>query len=283
LLDTNRNELRLICKQASWIDPEQMSAMKPISYKARDDLTIHGYLTLPVGSDGKNLPLIVMPHGGPWARDIWGFDPEVQFLANRGFAVLQMNFRGSTGYGREFEKAGYREWGRKMQDDITDGVEWAIREGIADRNHIGIFGASYGGYAALMGLIRTPELFKCGICYVGVTDIITHLKNKTIPMPKVFDSMKQELIGYYDIEKEDLDAVSPLQHVDKIRAPLFLAYGGRDPVVNVEQGRSLAKALDKAKKKYEMVIEENEGHGFSNETNRIKLFKKIDKFLKANL
>src|SRR5213075_1501961 len=145
--------------------------MRPIEYKARDGLTIHGYLTLPPESPGKNLPMIVMPHGGPNVRDTWDFDSSVQFLANRGYAVLRMNFRGSTGYGLKFLRAGFKEWGGKMQDDITDGVKWAISEGIADKNRMAIFGASYGGYAALMGLITTAELFKSGINYVGVTDV----------------------------------------------------------------------------------------------------------------
>ncbi len=283
LLDTSRNEFGPIGKVAGWINPEQMAEMKPILYRSRDDLAIHGYLTVPVGRQGTNLPLVVMPHGGPRLRDTWQFVPEVQFLANRGYAVLQMNFRGSTGYGWAFLQAGNKQWGRKMQDDISDGVKWAIEQGIADKNRIAIFGASYGGYAALMGLISTPDLFKCGICYAGVTDIRSQLKHNIVRLAKQFEAIEQERIGDYREEKEDLDAISPLRHVDKIQAPLLLAYGGRDPIVSIQQGKQLAKALGKARKKFEMVIEENEGHGFGRETNRFKLFRKIDQFLKANL
>jgi dipeptidyl aminopeptidase/acylaminoacyl peptidase len=142
---------------ADWIKPEDMLPMRPITYTARDGLSIHGYLTLPQSAN-TNLPLVVMPHGGPGTRDTWAFDPEAQFLASRGYAVLQMNFRGSKGYGLRFEQAGYREWGGKMQEDITDGVSWAVSQGIANPSRVAIFGASYGGYAALMGLIQTPEL-----------------------------------------------------------------------------------------------------------------------------
>ena len=141
-----------------------LAEMKPITYQARDGLTIHGYLTLPRGG-GKNLPLIVNPHGGPWARDVWGYDPEVQFLANRGYAVLQVNFRGSTGYGRTFWEASFKEWGRTMQDDVTDGVKYAIAQGIADPKRIAIYGGSYGGYCTLAGLAFTPELYACGVDY----------------------------------------------------------------------------------------------------------------------
>jgi len=283
LLDTSRNEFGPIGKVAGWINPEQMAEMKPILYRSRDDLAIHGYLTLPVGRQGTNLPLVVMPHGGPRLRDTWQFVPEVQFLANRGYAVLQMNFRGSTGYGWAFLQAGNKQWGRKMQDDISDGVKWAIEQGIADKNRIAIFGASYGGYAALMGLISTPDLFKCGICYAGVTDISSQLKHDIVHLAKQFEAIEQERIGDYRQEKQDLDAISPLRHVDKIQAPLLLAYGGRDPIVSIQQGKQLAKALGKARKRFEMVIEENEGHGFGRETNRFNLFRKIDQFLKANL
>ncbi len=283
LVDSVRKEFGIIGKVAGWINPDQMGETKPIVYQSRDGLTIHGYLTLPLNSAGTNLPLIVMPHGGPWLRDTWHFEPEAQFFANRGYAVLQMNFRGSTGYGLVFYEAGNKQWGRKMQDDITDGVQWAIHQGVADRKRIAIFGASYGGYAALMGLISTPELYKCGICYVGVTDLSSLLKHRLAHLPKQFEAIDEERIGDYWGEKEDLKAVSPLHHVDQIQAPLLLAYGARDPIVDVEQGRQLAKALRKSGKRFDMIIEEHEGHGFRNETNRFNLFRKIEQFLRANL
>ena len=162
-----------------WLNEQDMADMRPISFKSRDGLTIHGYLTLPKGKEARNLPVVVNPHGGPWVRDTWGFNSEVQLLANRGFAVLQMNYRGSTGYGRAFWEAGFKQWGRKMQDDITDGVEWLIKQGIADPKRVAIYGGSYGGYAVLAGLAFTPEVYACGIDYVGVSNIFTLMK--TIP------------------------------------------------------------------------------------------------------
>lgn len=283
LFDVTRQQFKHIGSAAPWIKPEQMASMRPIEYRSRDDLKIHGYLTIPRGSVGKNLPLIAMPHGGPWIRDSWEFEPQVQFFANRGYAVLQMNFRGSTGFGSSFQQAGFRQWGRKMQDDITDGVNWAIEQGIADRNRVAIYGASYGGYAALMGLITTPELYKCAISYAGVTDIKSFLRSNVARRPKQSELLTKENVGDYRADKEELKAVSPLNHVDKIRAPVLLAYGGHDRIVNVDQGRDLAKQLQKQGKKYELIIEKQEGHGFQSETNQVKLFRRIEAFLKENL
>jgi dipeptidyl aminopeptidase/acylaminoacyl peptidase len=152
-----------------------MADMKSISYKSRDGLTIHGYLTLPSGLKAKNLPVVINPHGGPWIRNYWGFNKEVQFFANRGYAVLQVNYRGSDGYGKEFFTAGFRQWGRKMQDDITDGVNWLIKQEIADPDRIGIYGFSFGGYCSLSGITFTPELYSCGVSYVGIANIFSFL------------------------------------------------------------------------------------------------------------
>jgi dipeptidyl aminopeptidase/acylaminoacyl peptidase len=283
LVNLNPQGIGAFGHTADWIKSEQMAEMKPIEYRARDGLTIHGYLTLPLGSAGTNLAMIVIPHGGPWVRDSWGFDPEVQFFANRGYAVLQMNFRGSTGYGQAFYKAGFKELGHKMQDDVTDGVQWAIDRRIADKKRIAIYGASYGGYAALMGLITTPHLYRCAVSYAGVTDLRATQERAVTHMPKPFAAIQQERVGDYRSEKDELEAVSPLKHVDDIQAPLFLAYAGADPIVDVEQGKKLAKALKKRGNKYELVIEPCEGHGFHNETNRFNLFRKVETFLKENL
>lgn len=207
-----------------------LCAMQPITYTSRDGLVIHGYLTLPQNKQAQNLPLVVNPHGGPWARDTWRFNPEVQFLANRGYAVLQMNFRGSTGYGKQFWEASFKQWGKKMQDDITDGVLHLINLGIADKNKVAIYGASYGGYAALAGLTFTPELYACGVDYVGVSNLFTFME--TIPPYwEPYIAMMYEMVGHPENDKELLASASPVKHIDKIKAPLFVAQGAMDPRV----------------------------------------------------
>ena len=282
LYEKATHQLQKLRDIMGWINPEEMAPMRPISYVARDGLTIHGYLTLPLGLPATNLPTVIMPHGGPWARDFWGFDSQVQFLANRGYAVLQMNFRGSTGYGFAFMKAGFKQWGLKMQDDITDGVKWAIAQGITDKTRVGIFGASYGGYAAMMGLTQTPELYKCGINYAGVTDITLLLKVDAYRLPKL-TGFQRLALGDAKGDRDKLEATSPINHVDKIRAPVLLIYGGQDQRVRVTQGKRLASELTKHGKQYEMIFEEKEGHGFHIEKNKIEMYRKMDAFLKKYL
>lgn len=285
LLDNKTGKLEKLFEQADWIHAEDMAEMKPIQYTARDGLVIHGYLTLPRGGDGKNLPLIVNPHGGPGARDVWGFNREVQFFANRGYAVLQMNFRGSTGYGLQFRKAGFREWGHKQQDDITDGVKWAIAQGVADPKRICIYGASYGGYATLVGLEKTPEMYRCGICMAGVTDIPRLLKKQELNgnALDMLRAIQETEIGDRKEEKARLSEVSPLGHVDAIRVPVLMAHGELDPIVPVSEGRDMARALKSRGKLYDFIVEYEEGHGFHKEQNVIKFWSKVDQFLKANM
>ena len=231
LYDAAAKALTKLAEIAPWLDENELAEMRPITYQARDGLTIHGYLTLPRGG-GKNLPLIVSAHGGPWARDAWGYDPEVQFLVNRGYAVLQVNFRGSTGYGRKFWEASFKEWGRTMQDDVTDGVKYAVAQGIADPKRIAIYGGSYGGYCTLAGLAFTPELYACGVDYVGVSNLFTFLK--TIPPYwKPMLDMLYEMVGNPETDKDLLAAASPALHADNIRAPLLIAQGAQDPRVNI--------------------------------------------------
>ena len=254
-----------------------MAPMTPVQYIARDGLTIHGYLTLPAGSDGKNLPVVINPHGGPWARDTWGFDGEVQFLANRGLAVLQMNFRGSTGYGRAFWEAGFKQWGLAMQDDITDGVKWLIEQGIADPERIGIYGGSYGGYAVLAGLAFTPDLYACGVDYVGVSNLFTLLE--TIPPYwELGRQMMYEQIGHPDKEKELLKAASPVFHAERIRAPLFVAQGANDPRVKKAESDQIVEAMRKRGVDVEYMVKDNEGHGFLNEENRFDFYRAMERF-----
>ena len=240
--DRKRDHLTKLGDVTPWLPEAQMAAMKPIEYRTRDGLTVNGYLTLPKGVEPRGLPVIVNPHGGPWARDGWGFNPEVQFLANRGYAVLQINYRGSTGYGRKFWEASFKQWGFTMQDDITDGVEWLVKEGIADPKRVCIYGGSYGGYATLEGLVKTPDLYACGVDYVGVSNLFTFMK--TIPPYwKPFLGMMQEMVGDPEKDKERLAAASPALHADRIKAPLLIAQGARDPRVNKDESDQMVAAL----------------------------------------
>jgi dipeptidyl aminopeptidase/acylaminoacyl peptidase len=281
LYDATSKRLTRLAEIAPWLRERDLVEMKPITYQARDGLMIHGYLTLPKGG-GNNLPLIVNPHGGPWARDVWGYNPEVQFLANRGYAVLQINFRGSTGYGRAFWEAGFKQWGRKMQDDVTDGVRYAIAQGIADPKRICIYGVSYGGYCALAGLAFTPELYACGIDFVGVANLFTFLK--TIPPYwKPMLDMFYEMVGNPETDKQLLAETSPVMHADKIRVPLLIAQGAQDPRVNINESDQMVAALRKHGIAVEYLVKDNEGHGFANEENRFEFYEAMEKFLEKNL
>ena len=276
------DELTLLTEVSPWLDETKLSPMEPISYKTRDGLTIHGYLTLPQGVEPSNLPVVVNPHGGPWARDNWGYNPEVQLLADRGYAVLQVNFRGSTGYGKDFWMASFKQWGQTMQDDITDGVNWLISEGIADPNRIAIYGASYGGYATLAGLTYTPDLYACGIDYVGVSNLNSFL-NTIPPYWKPFLEMMYTMVGHPDTDQEMLDAYSPALNSDKITSPLFVVQGANDPRVNIDEADQIVRALREKGVDVPYMVKYNEGHGFSNEENRFDFYKSMTGFLAIHL
>jgi dipeptidyl aminopeptidase/acylaminoacyl peptidase len=264
------------------IKAADMAPMKPVVYTSRDGLTIHGYLTLPVGKAAKNLPVVVNPHGGPWARDSWGFNPEVQFLANRGFAVFQTNFRGSTGYGREFWEKSFKQWGRTMQDDVTDGVQWLIKQGIADPKRVGIYGGSYGGYTTLAGVTFTPDLYAAAVDYVGVANLFTFMK--TIPPYwEPFLKMMQEMVGDPEKDKDLLTAASPVFHVDRIKTPLFIAQGANDPRVNKNESDQMVEALKKRGVEVQYMVKDNEGHGFHNEENRYDFYGAMEAFFTKHL
>ncbi|MGE7942184.1 prolyl oligopeptidase family serine peptidase [Lysinibacillus xylanilyticus] len=280
--DSTTDELTELATLSPWLNPEELAEMHPISYKSRDGLTINGYLTLPKNKEAKNLPLIVNPHGGPWFRDMWGFNPEVQLLANRGYAVLQVNFRSSTGYGKEFLEAGNKQWGLKIQDDITDGVQWAIDQGIADPERIGIYGASFGGYATLAGITTTPDLYAAAVDYVGVSNIFT-LLNTIPPYWETVRNMWYERVGHPEKDKELLTAASPIFHVDKIKTPLFVAQGANDPRVNKAESDQIVEALRARGVDVEYMLKENEGHGFHNEENKIEFYNAMLKFLDSHL
>ena len=282
LYDSNSGELKKLADRNPWLKEEQLAEMKPIEYKSRDGLTIHGYLTLPKGKTPKDLPIVVNPHGGPWARDEWGFNPEVQFLANRGFGVLQMNFRGSTGYGRSFWEAGFRQWGQSMQDDITDGVKWLIDRGVADPKRVAIYGGSYGGYAVLDGLTKTPDLYAAGVDYVGVSNLFTFMKTVP-PYWKPFLDMMYEMVGNPEKDKELFEQNSPALNADKIKTPLFVAQGAKDPRVNINESNQIVEALKKRGIEVEYMVKENEGHGFQNEENRFSFYEAMEMFLARHL
>lgn len=261
---------------------EDLAEMKPISYQSRDGLTIHGYLTLPKGREAKNLPVVINPHGGPWARDEWGYNAEAQLLANRGYAVLQMNFRGSTGYGRKFWEASFKQWGKTMQNDVTDGVEWLVKQGIADPKRVAIYGGSYGGYATLAGITFTPDLYACAVDYVGVSNLFTFM-NTVPPYWEPFKKMMYEMVGDPKQDSLLMREASPVFHADKIKCPLFIAQGANDPRVNKDESDQMVAALKARGVAVEYMVKDDEGHGFHNEENRMDFYNAMDKFLDAHI
>ena len=275
----------LLAELASWLQEEDMVAMHPVTYTSRDGLMIEAYLSLPhpyTPETAKALPVVVHPHGGPWARDSWGYSAEVQFLCNRGYAVFQMNFRGSTGYGRKFLEASYKQWGQAMQDDITDGVNWLIAQGIADAKRVAIYGGSYGGYATLAGLCFTPDLYACGIDYVGVSNLLTFMQ--TIPPYwRPLLEMMYEQVGDPEKDLEMLTAYSPALQAHLIKAPLFIAQGANDPRVNKAESDQMVEALRARGVEVEYMVKDDEGHGFHNQENRFDFYRAMERFLKEQM
>ncbi len=283
--DAIKDKAEKIADTAPWIKEEDMVEMHPVTYTTRDGLNIEAYLSLPrslTPQTAQSLPVVVNPHGGPWARDTWGYSSEVQFLCNRGYAVFQMNFRGSTGFGRQFLEASYKQWGLKMQDDITDGVKWLIAEGIADPARIAIYGGSYGGYATLAGVTFTPELYRCAIDYVGVSNLFTFMQ--TIPpywRPML--EMMYEQVGHPEKDREQLAATSPALHAENIRVPLLIAQGANDPRVNKAESDQMVEALRQRGVEVEYMVKDDEGHGFHNQENRYDFYRAMEKFLEKHL
>lgn len=262
------------------IPVEHMAPMKAISYKSSDGTIIPAYLTLPKGMEAKNLPLVVFPHGGPWARSGWGFNGYAQFLANRGYAVLDPNFRASTGYGKKFINAGNKEWGRKMQDDITWGVKHLVDQGIVDPEKVGIMGGSYGGYATLAGLAFTPDIYACGVSIVGPSNLIT-LLNSLPPYWEAGRKVFYTRMGDPTTEegKADLEKMSPLFSADKITSPLLVIQGANDPRVNKHESDQIVVALRDRGFPVEYIVAPDEGHGFARPVNNLAMNAAAEKFL----
>jgi dipeptidyl aminopeptidase/acylaminoacyl peptidase len=255
-----------------------LAPMQPISYQARDGLSIHGYLTTPVVFPARNLPMVLAVHGGPWARDTWGYDDVAQWLANRGYAVLQVNFRGSTGYGKQFYNAGNREWAGKMHDDLIDGIDWIVHQGIADPKKVAIMGASYGGYATLVGLTFTPEVFAAGVDLVGISNIITWF-NSIPPYWAPSKAWFVRRVGDPDKEEEFLKSRSPLFFVDRIKAPLLIGQGANDVRVTQTESDQIVAALRQTNKPVEYIVYTDEGHWLVRPENRLHFFAKAEEFL----
>lgn len=276
--DRNLKEFSFLFYHQSEITNYNLAKLEPISFTSRDGLLIHGYISFPVETEHKNLPLVLDVHGGPWSRDYYGFDPEVHFFTNRGYICLQINYRGSTGYGKNFTNAGDHEWGNKMLNDLVDGINWAITKGYADPKKIAIYGGSYGGYAALAASAFTQNVFCCAIDIVGPSNLITFIK--TVPEYwKLFLGMLHKRIGNPETEEEFLKSRSPYFHVDNIKIPILIAQGAHDPRVKKEESEQIVAVLKKKNIFYKYLLFEDEGHGFAKPKNRLKFYTEVEKFL----
>jgi len=286
LYDTASGQATLQYRSRPDLPSEHLAPMKPVKYTARDGLTIHGYLTLPRGVPHENLPVVMYIHGGPWARDYWGYEPYCQFLANRGYAVMQVNYRSSTGYGKHYLNAGNRQWGLgAMQHDVTDAVQWLIAEGIADPEKVAIYGGSYGGYATLAGVTFTPDLYACGIPYVGPSNLLTLIESFPEYWRPFLEGSWYKRVGDPAVEsdRQDLIARSPLFHSDQITAPLLVVHGANDPRVTQHESDQIVTALRDKGKPVEYIVAPDEGHGFRAPENRKALAVAMEKFLARHL
>ncbi len=274
----DKKKLQNLFALRPWIEPRKMSTQLVYDYVARDGLPIMSYLTLPLGREARALPLVVNVHGGPWTRDHWGFNPEVQFLAGLGYAVLQPQFRGSTGFGAAHFKKSFGQWGLAMQDDLTDGVNSLVKQGVVDPKRICIMGTSYGGYATMMGLVKDPDLYRCGVNLLGLTNLAYYLSdwNKY----RVSEYSLKEMLGDGDLLRDQFIATSPSKQADKIKAPVFMAYGEKDYRVPPVHGEEMRDGLKKLGKVVEYMELEKEEHGFAKEETRYRLYGAIETFLK---
>lgn len=285
LYDHATGESRLLFRPYPNLNSDSLAPMTPVTIPSRDGLDLHSYLTLPVGVEPTDLPMVLLVHGGPWSRDCWSFQPDVQMLANRGYAVLQVNFRGSTGYGKAFTKAAIGEFAGKMHDDLIDAVDWAVKQGYADRDKVAIFGGSYGGYAALVGVTFTPDVFAAAIDYVGISSLANFMR--TLPnVARPFLATNWHLyVGDHNdpVQEADMLARSPITRVDQIRTPLLVVQGANDSRVVQAESDNLVEALRRRGVEVEYMVKEDEGHGFLNPDNQIDMYHAVEKFLAEHL
>jgi dipeptidyl aminopeptidase/acylaminoacyl peptidase len=275
----------LLHRSRPWLDPATLAPMQPVTIAARDGLPLRSYLTLPLDAEPRGLPAVLVVHGGPWARDAWGYDPQAQLLANRGYAVLQVNYRGSTGFGKRFMHAAEREFAGRMHDDLIDGVEWLVAQGIADRGRIAIYGGSYGGYAALVGAAFTPGVFAAAISVVGPSSLVTLVRSFPPYWRPLLASTWFRYVGDPDDPDQlaDLEARSPLNRVDDIVAPLLVVQGANDPRVTKAESDQIVEALRRRGVAVEYLVKDDEGHGFVKPENRMEMYAAVERFLARHL
>jgi dipeptidyl aminopeptidase/acylaminoacyl peptidase len=284
MFDRIKPSITEVIRFRDWINPKEMAEMQPIKFAASDGVEIHGYLTLPVGfQKGKPVPMILHPHGGPWARDGWGYNSEVQMMANRGYAVLQVNFRNSLGYGSKILRGGYKEWGGRAQKDMYEGVMWAVREGYADKDKLATYGASYGGYSALMQVAMYPDTYKWAINYVGVTDMFVHQDTQPAQRFGGFDELAKRTNGDAKIDREMFDRTSPTLLVSKIKVPVLHAYGGEDQNVNIANGTAIRRAFEKAGLPVNYIFVQDEAHGYREDKNVFMFYKGFEDFAEKSI
>ncbi|MET9558322.1 alpha/beta fold hydrolase [Streptomyces sp. NPDC006645] len=283
--DHATGESRMLFRAYPNRDPDTLAPMRPVAFPARDGLPLHGFLTLPLGVEPRNLPLVLMVHGGPWSHDAWGYSSDAQFLANRGYAVLQVNFRGSLGHGRRHVTAAIGEFARKMHDDLIDATDWAIAQGYADADRLGIYGGSYGGYAALLGVTVTPDRFAAAVDYVGISDLANFLRTLP-PFTRPFNVNNwYHYVGDPEVPEQEADmlARSPITMVDRIRTPLLVAQGANDVRVIRAESDNIVNSLRARGIPVDYLVAEDEGHGFANPENRIRLYRAIERHFAEHL
>jgi dipeptidyl aminopeptidase/acylaminoacyl peptidase len=285
LYDGSTGEGRLLFRSHPQLDPDQLAPMTPVEIVTRDGLRMQCYLTLPVGVPPQDLPLMLNIHGGPWHRDCWGFDPRTQFLANRGYAVLQVNMRGSIGFGKAFTEASYREFAGKMHDDLIDAVEWAVAQGYADRARVGIIGGSYGGYAALVGVTFTPDIFAAAVDICGISNLASFIRTLPAYVKTMLGNSWHHYVGDPDDPEQEADmlARSPITRVDDIRTPLMVVQGANDARVVQAESDNIVNALRTRGVPVEYLVKADEGHGFQNPENNYELFRILERFLGTHL